>query len=300
MKKVRLDNIFKSQRFNNVPVQVHKCHLHNIILPSDQKSIERAKQFVIDTILGKNCSIYINHTDLLHPDSISCTIRSLDKQLDVASLLISHGLVDIASNFKRPDKICETKRIRNDCDDAVLKNSDELHNVDDVRLFYETKKIVLPVDIKVHQDYENERNFEVFDLPLQRCPLVDKNSNISRHLNVTFESNPMIESITQHFKLPDMTERMFYCQPVYIVNPVTILVMPDDAKVPHIEAMEQKYNQLLPGIYSSSLANGCFYAGEMLLYEWLIAWNILQYEKINQFLSWRFISNQCEEVNWFF
>lgn len=287
--KLRLENIFRSKCFENVPIQVHKYHLLNVILPSDERSIQRAKQFAIDTILHQNCSIYINSMDFLRPNSISCTIRSLNKQLDVASLLISHGLVEILSNFKREDKLCDVKRIRNDSDEAVLKGSNELENIDDFRLFYESKKFVLPLKLnttKVHPD--DERKFEVFDLPLTRCSSNDNDSNILRNFNDTFESNPLIDRITEHFKLLELTEQVFRCQPVYIINPVTILVVPDHTKTPNIEAREEKYNPLLPGIdFDMSKPEICNVLTRNSQCSAHIAFNIhiLRSNEINSFLN---------------
>lgn len=243
--KVRLENISKDMSFANVPIQVRKLHLLNVTLVPNERIIQRAKNFANDTILNHNCSIYIHeNVTLPNSESIPCTIYPSNAQLDLASLLVSQGLAKIASYFNRKDEFDEDKRIRKDWEEVVLKDSTELTTVEQFQLFYKTNKVVLPVD--PHESHADERKYDGFALPSKQSPPIDNVSSIRHKWHET--SDPMIERITKHFTLLQWHEREFYCQPFYVIDPVTILVVVEHTKIPNIDATEQEKNPLLPGI----------------------------------------------------
>lgn len=207
-------------------------------------------------ILNRPCSFYVHDNfDSKFPKSIPCTIWPLNEPLDLASELISYHMVGFSSNFQRKNKVNEQKRIRNENDKVVFKSKSDLQTVDDFKLYYESKKAVVPLiepNEKTDVD-EDDRKFEVFDHPstLKSPPSEIKKAILTMEKKIECTPHPMIDCIIKHFGLlkPKYQQTTFYCQPLYVMDPITILVVPINTVPTVIDlATEPKRNPLLPGL----------------------------------------------------
>ncbi|XP_055313250.1 uncharacterized protein LOC129574801 [Sitodiplosis mosellana] len=244
-------DLWRCTLFKNVPIQVRKCHVQKIKLPSKKGKIcpsRAVHKFTIDMIRGKTCSFYIHdNLDSTRIDSIPCTVRPLNEPLDLASELVSYHMVGITSDFKRTDKFDEEKRKRTECDDKVLMPSTELESFDDFKWFYERKKAVIPLR-KSTDSAEDNRKFEVFDHSRQMEEPREKNKTVTIvEKQIESQPHPLVDKITKHFHLSTPKELAFYCQPLFVIDPITILVVPINA-APRFIDMDTKptNNPLLP------------------------------------------------------
>lgn len=209
-------------------------------------------KFTIDMIRRKCCSFYIHdNLDSTHLDSIPCTVRPLNEPLDLATELISYHMVGITSNFKREDKFDEDERKRNDCDiyvNKVLMPSTELQTFDDFKWFYESKKAIVPTQ-KSTDWFEDDRKFDIFD-PLQETISWEKNKlKTTMEKQIECRPHPSIDKITKHFRLSTPKESQFDCYPLFVIDPVTILVVPINATPRRIDIdTNPSSDPLLPGL----------------------------------------------------
>lgn len=177
-------------------------------------------------------------------DSVACTLQTSQMQLDLSSLLISLGLVQykIHLHDKTEPSSVDTfqleKRLRKKSDDAIQKESSQLVTFDDFKDFYDSNKSVKTHDktkINIPNDDDNQQ-FEVFKAPSRRDPFNDAEPSEIQIPNV---ANPMVKCITEHFTLMHVEKLEFYCRPMYIVDPLTILIEVDDMTPPKINRIEQ-------------------------------------------------------------
>lgn len=241
--------------FADIPVQVRRCHLSNVILISD-KQTQEAKAVCTRLICNQLCGIYIHdNADVEHHGSIACSIQSSNVPLDLSSLLISHGLVQHKAHSEHKNWTAKfqagSKRIRKESDEPITKNSSELHNYEDFCEFYRTHKAKNPMfesndnsnanddDINGVDNDNDSRIFEVFEPPNKRSPL-DEDIHDKRTDVVGFGSHPMVDCITEHFKLMTIKKSAFDCRCVFIVDPVTILIEPLDVKPLTIDRVEEQ------------------------------------------------------------
>lgn len=248
--KVRFNHLSTHIDFADIPIQVRKCHLSNIIHISDEHTQE-ARKLCTQLICNQLCGIYIrDNVDVEHNDSIACSIQSLNIPLDLSSLLISRGLVQHRAHSDREFGIIAlgSERTRKGSDEPIMKNSAELHSYEDFREFYRTHKAKNPIcesndscdandDIKGVDDDNGSRIFEIFAAPTKRTTL-DENIHGERTTVVASGSHPIVECITAHFKLSTIRKPVFDCRCVLIVDPVTILIETPDVKpllIDHVE-----------------------------------------------------------------
>lgn len=207
-------------------------------------------KFTIDMIRGKNCLFYIHdNLDPIRFDSIPCTVRPLNESIDVASQLISYRMVEIASNFKRIDKIDVEKRIRRQCDEPLLIPSTDITSYDDFKMLYQNKKAVIP-PLRSTDFVEDDRKFQVFDHPSNvKAPRENKKENITLKAPIECKPHPIVDQIIKHFHLLKPNEPVFYCEPLYIIDPITILVVPTSTTPIEIDvSTKPTRNPLLPGM----------------------------------------------------
>lgn len=207
-------------------------------------------KFTIDMISGKNCTFYIHdNLDPKRVDSIPCTIWPLNGQLDMATELISYRMVEITSEFKRNDKFDENeKRIRKESDEVCFIPSTTLNTFNDFKLLYECEKVVIPLNKSSDLD-ENNRKYEVFDHP--RClklPHEFRNQMATVDRQVEHKPN-LLDRIVKHFHLLKPHKSTFYCEPIYVIDPITILVVPFNASSTEINmGAKPTRNPLLTGL----------------------------------------------------
>lgn len=253
--------------FKNVPIQVRKCRLLNTICLT-QAHISKATQFGINWILNRNCQFYIHENlDPLHFDSLICTVRPCETQIDMASALISHGAAIRTSscyleNIKKANESAEVarhliKRIRKDCDEHVIKSSSELRTFDDFVLFFNMNQTIIP-PIERKDSPEDDRPFEVFDPPCNKSPSHEKRApaSVSSVNPIVYEPHPILAHIEKHFSPRQLKESIFHCQTLFVIDPVTILVKPVDVKPPSINIHQhQSYTGILPGLFFKMTEN---------------------------------------------
>lgn len=185
-------------------------------------------------------------------DSVTCSVQTSTSPLNLSSLLISHGLVQYRAqpNDKTElsavaDKIHMEKRVRKKSDEAMLKNSSELLTIEDFQQFFDANRI--DILVKTDDNIENEtdpdvdnRTFEVFDSPSKHCPLTE---NGIAKMPIYFDAHPLVDRITEHFKLLNVTELVFHCRAVHIMDPVTVLIDLLNTRPPSIgrAAVKSKY-----------------------------------------------------------
>lgn len=240
MEKVPFAHLSAHIGFTEIPVQVRKCHLSNVRLISDQLT-EQARELCNRLFCHQLCCIYIHdNCDAQHHASIACSVQSLNVPLDLASLLISKGLVQLKTNLNR-DFQDDPKRIRKVSEEPITKSSSELHSFEDFREFYRTHKAKIPqfnatgsIHANDDEDDNDYRSFEVFDVPSKRSPLDEKQTEIRTEVAVVAVKHPIVDRITTHFKLMTVKRASFYCRCVLIIDPVTILIESLDAKPPKI------------------------------------------------------------------
>lgn len=233
-----------NKKFVDVPVQARKCHLSNVI-PISTEQTEKAIELCDRLIFNQIVTIYIHdNNDLGLFDSIACTLQTPQMQLELSLLLISLDLVQykthsIAQNECSPaDKFQLEKRLRKKSDNPLRKKSWELVTFDDFKKFYDTSKAELPLMVEVNIPNDDiSETFDLFKAPSKRDPF---NDIASSDIQTPTAAHPMIDCAIQHFSLMHVTEKEFYCRPVYIVDPITILIEVGDPKPPKISQIEQK------------------------------------------------------------
>lgn len=195
-------------------------------------------------IRGQKCLFNIHdNLDPIRFDSIPCTVRPLTEPLDVASQLISYHMVEITSDFKRIDKIDAEKRIRRQCDETVLLPSSGIKSFDDFKWLYQNRKAVIP-PLRSSDFAEDDRKFQVFDLPHE-----NKTETMTLKTQVECKPHPIIDRIIKHFHFLKPNGPAFYCQPLYVIDPITILVIPISAASTEIDIdIKPTRNPLLPGL----------------------------------------------------
>lgn len=247
IESIPLKSLSLHSKFKNVPAQLIKCQLQNMIHILDERLAD-AKNFAHNIIYGQNCSFYIHdNIDPLHPDAIPCSVRLQVSKCDFGTLLVLNGYaeyrspIDLAGQAEKLKQIADRKRIRTELDKAVLVDSSELKAPEDFQQFYESRKIVTDDSTYVNDD--DERYFETFEPPSKKDPFIEKQPLDQIKFDwIRNEPNEIVDCITKHFKLSQMpfpeNERKFKCRPLYIIDPVTVLVEPTNATIPLIDAVE--------------------------------------------------------------
>lgn len=240
---------------------MRKCYLQEIILPMRNGKISPSRavlKFTIDMIREKCCSFHIHENlDPSRIDSIPCTVWPLNEPLDLASELISYRMVGIKSKFKGKNNFDVAKRIRHQCDEVILKPSDQLTTFNEFKSFYESNKVIVP-KLKTTDSTDDDRKFEVFEEPRKQKSPHENNENKKEimaeqkqmeYRQFEYKPNPVFDKITKHFRLLKTKKPEFYCQPVYVIDPITILVAPVNAAPTFIDINTKlTENPLLPGI----------------------------------------------------
>lgn len=235
---VNWTHLTSTSLFHNVPSQFRKCQLLNVKFTAENDAQrQKVRKSIGDLILNEKCRIYIHENlDPLLPDTIFCTIQQFNKQLDLTSILIKQGHVKCtsASYIKREEAFDWEKRTRKESDTVILKPSCEFNTRDDLEQFYEAKKTVVvrsnPVDL-------NDRKYEVFDLQKKRVSFDNNGVNVIIPLIHAEEiSHLIIDRITKHYSLLQLDEPEFLCKPIYVIDPNTVLVVPENAITPFVEA----------------------------------------------------------------
>lgn len=213
------------------------------------KAIDLCKQL----ICNQPSTIYIHDSiDSLHFKYAACSVQSLKMQFDLSTLLISLGLVQYNAhlNSKTESSMADSfhleKRIRKTSDEPIRKESWELLTIGDFKEFFDANKVeTTATNIKVNTANVNDdshRIYEIFRTPSKRNPF---GGSVSPEIHI--DANPLVDRITEYFSLLDVTESTFYCRPVYIIDPITVLIELYDAQPPAINfpADEQyKYSPL--------------------------------------------------------
>lgn len=216
------------------------------------------------SILNQTCKFYIHENlDVLHRNSVICTIQPWYVKFDVASALISYGAAmkmtssqrEIINESKKAEiRFHLDKRIRRISDEPILKASSDLKSLEDFVEFYETNKTVIPPIKEIDDTAEDQRKFELFDLPRKRNPWNDKRApDLMIADRISCEPHPILKHIGQHFRPLQINEPVFYCQTLYVIDPITILVRPEiNASPPEIKEPQNKnYDGILPGLCST-------------------------------------------------
>lgn len=241
-------------KFTDVPIQVRKCHLWDVILISDEQTV-KAVELCNRMMYNQISTFFIqDNIDSLHFESTACSVKSLDMELDLSSLLISLGLVRFKTHLN--SKLSGTndfqeereKRIRKKSDESIQKSSSELLTIEDFKKFYEANKI----EFAVNNDENNTNNvddghriFEIFESPSRRNPLGE-----TVLPEIQIDAHPIVDRITEHFGLLNVTELAFYCRPVLIMNPVTVLINVDDTDPPIINPIQERTKYFpMEGLY---------------------------------------------------
>lgn len=192
---------------------------------------------ICNQLIGnQTCTFYVHdNIDCMHFESIACSVQSPTMQLDLSSLLISLGLAQYKphfsgkNEFSTTDKFQMEKRIRKKSDEAIRKESSELLTIEDFEEFYDDHKVEIPIAIEVDTADCNDgsQTFEIFKQLSRRNPL---GKTVS--IELPNDTHPFVDRILEHFSLLSVTESTFYCRPVYIMDPYTVLVEVDDAHSP--------------------------------------------------------------------
>lgn len=233
---VAFEHLSTHTKFIDVPIQVRKCHLSDVLLISEEQTT-KAIDLCNQLIFNQPSKFYIHdNIDSTPIESVPCSVQSLNMQLDLSSLLISLGLVQYKTHLYGPNNVSVAdtfqleKRIRKKSDDPVLKESCKLLTIEDFEDFYEDQKVETPVEVMVNtaRDIDDgNKIFEIFKSPSRRNPLGKAASPAIQN-----DAHPLIDHITKHFSLLNITESSFYCRPIFIMDPLTILIEVDDANPP--------------------------------------------------------------------
>lgn len=257
-------NLSKQIVFKNIPIQVRKCCLLNVACLTPEK-MPIIMQIYQKSILNQTCKFYIHENlDVLHRNSVICTIQSWYVKFDVASALISYGAATrmkssqqeiINVSNKAEIKFHLDKRIRRISDEPFLKASSDLKSLEDFVEFYGTHKTVIPPIKEIDDTAEDQRKFELFDLPRKRNPWNDKRApDLMIADRISREPHPILKHIGQYFRPLQINEindcKSFYCQTLYVIDPITILVRPEiNTSPPEIMVPQNKnYDGILPGL----------------------------------------------------
>lgn len=256
---VHFERLSTHIEFTDVPIQMRKYHLSNVMLISNDQT-DKARQLCNQLICNQPCVIHIHdNADMEHHESIACSVQSLNVPLDLSSLLISNGLVQYKPQSNRQFKEVtgsqvDSERLRKESDEPIIENSSELHDYDDFKEFYNTHKAINPKDEANavrhaidsidddDDDDDDSRIFELFEMPTKRS-LLGENEHDKRINCVVSTPHPMVDRITEHFKLMNIQKSVFYCCCVCVMDPVTLLVQLHDMKpltICHVEE-KQKY-----------------------------------------------------------
>lgn len=229
---VAYEHLSTHTKFVDVPIQARKFYLPDVILISEGQTVKAVD--LCNELIGNQTSTFYIHDniDSVHIESIACSVQSLKMQLDLSSLLISHGLVQykphlsIKNESSTVDTFQAEKRIRKKSDEPMRMESSKLLTIEDFEEFYEDYWAETPVEIEVNTAVcdDDNRIFEIFKSPSRRNPL-----GKTAIVDVPNDAHPFVDRITEHFSLLNVTEPTFYCRPVYIMDPITILVEVDDA-----------------------------------------------------------------------
>lgn len=221
--------------FVDIPIQARKFHLPDVTLISEGQTAKAVD--LCSQLIGNQSSTFYIHDniDSMHVESMACSVQSLKMQLDLSSLLISLGFVQYKPHFSgkneysAADKFQMEKRIRKKSDEPMRMDSSELLTIEDFEDFYEDHKAEIPVEIEVDTAVcgDDNQTFEIFSSPSRRNPL-----GKTVPVEVPNDPHPMVDRITEHFSLLEVKEKTFHCRPVYIMDPITILVEVDDGYGP--------------------------------------------------------------------
>lgn len=230
-------------KFNTVPIQARKCHLANVIHISNEQTV-KAIDLSYRSIVNQISTFYIHdNIESLHLDSAACTLQTQQMQIDLSSLLISLGLVQYNTHaigqselLSAADKFQLEKRLRKKSDDAMQKPSCQLQTIDDFKEFYDVHKTYVAVKpmVCVENDDGNQ-TFDVLKAPSRRNPFGRAES-----AEIQMPAHPMVDCIIEHFSLLKVTQSKFYCRPVFIVDPLTVLVVVGGEKPPKIQQIQQQ------------------------------------------------------------
>lgn len=222
-------------------MQVRKCRLFNVTFSSTNQT-EEAVNYAKKMILHQNCSFYIlDNFDPLHFDSIPCNLYSFNAQIDLATQLFSCGLAQYGSSFNdntESNRCDMEKRTRRDI--VPLMDSLQLKTFDDFKLYYETYKLIVPIN-RIHED--DDRIVDKFERLSKRSPLKEKASVKQSDDLVKCEPNPMVDRIIEHFTMYRLNECSFACRVLFVVDPITVLIVPANTHPPtiHVDKTPHKY-----------------------------------------------------------
>lgn len=192
---------------------------------SDRKTAE-ARELCNQLIYNQMCGIYIHdNDDKQQNDSIACSVQSLNVPLDLASLLISRGLVQHKSHSNRKfDEAVDSKRIRKQSDEPITKSSLELQSFENFQEFYRAHKakhsLKKASDSRNTSDIDDDnRIFDIFKPLSGRVPPCE-NAHVMRTNAVVGAAapHPIVDRITEHFKLMTMKRSVFQCRCACIIG----------------------------------------------------------------------------------
>lgn len=126
--------------------------------------------------------------------------------------------------------------------------STELETLDDFKWFYESKKVIIPAQ-KTTNSSEDNRKFDVF-APLQETISWETNKSKTKIENhIEYKPHPLIDKVTKYFRLSTPNESQFDCYPLFVIDPITILVVPINATPTPIDIdTTPPTDPLLPGL----------------------------------------------------
>lgn len=264
---LKLKDISKLIMYGDKPIISTKYCLNNIQSTNpDHQWTSDAVGMALALTTNQKCQIFTHERISDSPNApIPCTIRCMNAMnppdLDVATILISHGYaVKMMRTTKKTTSneqdVHLLKRTRNQSNESFKIDLSKIKTIDDLKSVYVKHKISVPPQHSDQNDKKYDQNI-IDDLSysfghevreLSHSTMLDDDKQISDKLPI----------ILKYFKLMniDLGYREFICSKMIIIDPVTILVRPGYARTIEHQ-FEDDYNVLGSDNFSIRLYSPC-------------------------------------------
>lgn len=237
--------------FHDIPIQVGKFCLNNI-RPFNVNigwPIE-AIEYSRDAIGGYKCSFYIHdHKNGNVDAAIPATIARCSGSSDLASLLISHKFavkITLYSQIEidRSAKEEKERRTKNNNSNVVYVDSTNVQDNEDYKRLCKQNLLKYEPLISKHNQQDDENiAHKMFSPALSKRDLRSSSSSSSAYNPKETEIGKLIDLVNKHYEFSPL-EKRFECKIFQIIDPITLLIIPEPSHQPQIpkSAISQNNN----------------------------------------------------------
>lgn len=229
---VTFDDLTRCILFADTPTQMIVVSLDNIRPVNGKRWELAAIEFVTQLIRQKKCVLMVHdHNDSDMSAPIPATIRLDSEELDLATLLVNYKYAEKVPSYSKRERERshleeEKKRHQQPASPPRMIDSSNLFSNEHFKA-YCAENLPKPVPLVARHSMVDDSVsvLNSFARPLaatERSSLVYKKTD-----NVT---NRQLDTITAYFKYQPLNTKRFKCRVVRIVDPVTVLIVPEQVK----------------------------------------------------------------------